>query len=802
MTAAAIAERLRIPPELLAAAGWRDASDAEVRDALGYGGHRGADLSGLLIPYRHPRTGEVLGHRVRLAHPVTGAGGEAKYLSTPAMRWLYFAPVPPEWLDDPTVPVMIVEAEKSALAGVAMDTRHRIKRVWIATGGISGWRRTITKAAQPDGTLAPVTGPSPSLDLLEWAGREVILFRDSNVAGRRDLMRASGALAHELLGRGAAVKFADAPKLEGVNGPDDLIAVAGDDAALDALAAARPFPEAARAEAEAAVSALEAMDGAARKNAPMPTAELADVGDAELRARLVGRIAALRIPGVVKPEIEKRVAQHRADAEAARRQAAEAARRGKLLGMRVDGAALLADLAGWLRGYVVMSAAQADACALWLLHGHALDAADYTPYLHITAPEKRCGKSRLLEALEVLAARAWRCDRTTAAALLRSVERDTPTLLLDEWDAAKGSGDEYAEAMRGLLNSGFRRGGAYRMCVGEDREPHDFATYCPKAIAGIGRLPDTVADRSLAIALRRKAPQERVAMFRRREAEPQAAYLRERCEAWAMQATARLREARPEFPPALNDRQRDIIEPLLAIADLAGGDWPERARRALVELCTGAAAADESIGARLLADVRAIFGERQAERIASKDLAEALGGMEDRPWAEWGRQQKPITPPQVARLLGRFGIAPRNLRDGTSVLKGYVRDDFAEGWARYLAPDPPPDDPPPPDMPIPNRYTATRPVNIGENRDFRNATATACSGSENGISASKDAGCSGVAVSNQQSGEGGCQADLFAPPVPPKADGETWGESIVRARREGRLPAAEPPARPAGEVDV
>ncbi len=792
MSAAAVAAALRIPADLLAAAGWRDASDAEVRDALGYGGHRNADLAGIILPLRHPRTGAHLGDCARVNNPPTGGG---KYMQSQGCRWLYVPPVPPDHLDDVLVPAVVVEGPKSALALLALAQRHGRRIVPVATGGCWGWRRTVTREARPDGTLARVTGPSPSLDWLEWAGRDAVIALDGDARSNPSVAAALRKLAHELAGRGAAVRVAAIPADAGPKaGPDDVVEHCGDDAALAMLDAARPWAECAIAAAEAAVAAL---DAAERRTAdPLPAIEaVAAVDDLSRRDLLVGRLVALRLPGVTRETVTRRIAQRRTEAEAARQQAAEAARLGKLLGLRVDGAALLDEIAAWLRGYVVMSAAQADACALWLTHSHALEAADYTAYLHITAPEKRCGKSRLLEALELLAARAWRCDRTTAAALLRSVERDTPTLLLDEWDAAKGSGEEYAEAMRGLLNSGFRRGGAYRMCVGEDREPHDFPTFCPKAIAGIGRLPDTVADRSITIALRRKAPHERVAMFRRREAEPRAAELRERCEAWAMQAMERLRAARPEFPAALNDRQQDICEPLLAIADLAGGEWPERARRAMVELCTGAAAQDESIGAKLLADVRAIFANRGTDRIASKDLAEALGGMEDRPWAEWGRGAKPITPPQLARQLGRFGIGPRAIRDGGDVYKGYHASDFAEAWARYLPPDPPPGSPPPPDSPVPNGYTVTTRDFRGGNANFRAVTPLACNGSENEVSANKDGHCNRVTVREAKNGGGDTQADLFPVAPLPKAGGETWGESIARARREGRLPSV-----PEGDV--
>ena len=202
--------------------------------------------------------------------------------------------------------------------------------------------------------------------------------------------------------------------------------------------------------------------------------------------------------------------------------------------------------------------------------------------LAISSAEKRSGKTRLLEVLELLVARPWFTGRVTAAVLARKVDAERPTLLLDESDAAFKGEKEYAEALRGLLNTGHRRGGKSTVCVGQGAELSykDFSTYCPKAIAGIGKLPDTVADRSLPIRLERRAPDEQAERFRRRDVELEAIGLRAALERLPDLVPA-LEEARPDLPGALDDRAQDAAEPLLAIADHAGGDSPERARRAL-----------------------------------------------------------------------------------------------------------------------------------------------------------------------------------------------------------------------------
>jgi hypothetical protein len=244
----------------------------------------------------------------------------------------------------------------------------------------------------------------------------------------------------------------------------------------------------------------------------------------------------------------------------------------------------------------VLTEGQVVAAVLWVAHTHALAAADATPYLSITSAEKRSGKTRLLEVLELLVARPWFTGRTTAAALVRKIARDTATLLLDESDAAFGGDRDYSEALRGTLNSGHRRGGCVSLCVGQGAalDVHDLPVFSAKAIAGIGKLPDTVADRAIPIRLKRRAPGEQVERFRRRVIADETAAIRDALEEWT-QSVDMLRALRPDIPDDLDDRAADGWEPLLAIADQAGGEWPERARRSAISPM-GAGRSDDSIG--------------------------------------------------------------------------------------------------------------------------------------------------------------------------------------------------------------
>jgi hypothetical protein len=352
--------------------------------------------------------------------------------------------------------------------------------------------------------------------------------------------------------------------------------------------------------------------------------------------------------------------------------------------LTATGVEILDWIVGFLRRFVSLSAEQACVVALWVVHTYAMAAADCTPYLAVNSAEKQSGKTRLLEILRLLVLGAWFTARTTAAVLARKIDAVCPTLLLDESDAAFSGDETYTEVLRGVLNSGYRRGGCVSVCVGKGAEIsyNDFSTFCAKAIAGIGKLPDTVADRSIPIRLMR-ASRGTVERFRERDAERETQVWKEQMAAWCEAHIEDLRNARPDIPNALSDRQADVCEPLLAIADAAGGKWPQAARTAMLELCVGAQAEhDASTGVNLLADIRGIFAERGAPHIPSKELVTALNEIEGHPWADWFRGRG-LSPNNLARLLEKYQIYPTTIRVGGETPKGYRKEDFEDAWARY-----------------------------------------------------------------------------------------------------------------------
>ena len=344
----------------------------------------------------------------------------------------------------------------------------------------------------------------------------------------------------------------------------------------------------------------------------------------------------------------------------------------------VDGSKLLDDIVSLIHRYVIVSLHAAHFIALWILHAWTLDAFDISPLLGITSPTKRCGKTTLLEAIGMLVPRSLSASNITAAALFRAIEKFKPVMLIDEADTFFGEKDE----LRGVINSGHRRASAFVVrTVGEDHEPKTFSTWSAKAIATIGKLSGTMEDRSIIISMRRRAPGEHTEKFRTAIYKSSADPLRRQAFRWACDSIPTLQTITPEEPRELNDRASDNWRPLLAVAELCGGKWPARARRAALELSQDVDEAEGSALMDLLQEIHELFQTR--DRITSTDLAEYLGRQVDKRWAEW-RHGKPITQRQIARLLAPMKIKPSSIRIGTETPRGYLREWFDDAFFRYL----------------------------------------------------------------------------------------------------------------------
>src|SRR5262249_42539760 len=284
----------------------------------------------------------------------------------------------------------------------------------------------------------------------------------------------------------------------------------------------------------------------------------------------------------------------------------------------ITGTELLADVYEFTGKFIAYPSDEAHvAHVLWIVHTHLMEAWESTPRLAFLSPEPASGKTRALEISELLAPNPVEAINVTPAYLFRKVGDDErkPTILYDEIDTVFGPKAKENEEIRGLLNAGHRRGAVAGRCVvrGNNVTTEEIPAYCAVALAGLGWLPDTILTRAVIIRMRRRAPNEKVTAFRRRVHAPEGHALRDRLAAWAKKKADVLAAARPEMPPGIEDRDADVWEPLLAIADAIGGDWPERARVAAVALVGAARDAEPSLGIRLLIDIRTIFDQTGAD---------------------------------------------------------------------------------------------------------------------------------------------------------------------------------------------
>jgi hypothetical protein len=272
------------------------------------------------------------------------------------------------------------------------------------------------------------------------------------------------------------------------------------------------------------------------------------------------------------------------------------------------------------------------------------------------------------------------------AALFRAIdEKPTPTLLLDEVDAIFGPKARDREDLRGMLNAGYRRGAvARRMGGARYTELQAFSVFCPKAFALIGELPDTIADRAIRIRLERRTTDETIERFRRRDVAPGADSLRDTIADWCEPRLDELHASRPHLPDELDDRAQDCWEPLLALADLAGGDWPNRAHRAALALSGPQARQDEdaSLTARLLKDIHQVFSVNGSKRYRTADLIAELCKIEESPWGDW--YGKTISPQAVSKLLQPHRIKTMSVKVDGETVRGYKEEQFANAFHRVL----------------------------------------------------------------------------------------------------------------------
>lgn len=352
---------------------------------------------------------------------------------------------------------------------------------------------------------------------------------------------------------------------------------------------------------------------------------------------------------------------------------------------RTELADILDQVHRYLGAFVAYPSKEAhDAHTLWIPHTHCLEAFESTPRLAFLSPEPGSGKTRALEVSEPLVSHPIEAVSVSSAFLFRSVGNEArPTILFDEVDTVFSSKSEASEEVRAFLNAGHRRGASFGRCVVRGREvaTEMIPAFAAVALAGLGSLPDTILTRSVRIMMRRRGPGEKVEPYRRRIHAPAGEMLREQLIMWAASATGRLGSTWPDLPPEITDRDADVWEPLIAVADLAGGDWPKRARVAAVALVSQSQTLRESLGVRLLGDLRTVFNGE--EQLPTETILADLHRLDESPWGDL--RGKALDSRGLARLLRPYDIRPTTIRTATGTPKGYRRTDLHDAWGRYLS---------------------------------------------------------------------------------------------------------------------
>jgi len=349
------------------------------------------------------------------------------------------------------------------------------------------------------------------------------------------------------------------------------------------------------------------------------------------------------------------------------------------------GAGILNDIRRYLERFIAYPTDWAPvAHTLWIAHAHAVEAFENTPRIGFISPEPGSGKSRAMELTEALVPRPVLSVNASTAYIFRKIsdEAGLPTLLLDEVDAIfTGKGDTN-EDLRGLLNSGYRKGAhAGRAAIrGKEIVTEEWPSFCAVALAGLNQLPDTLMTRSVVVRMKRRRQDQRVEPYRRRINGPESDHLHILLAEWVESVRPQLEDSFPTLPDEVQDRDADVWEPLISVADAAGGDWPEHAREAALAAIAEAKAKPASLGVQLLADIRRVLGDR--DRIGSHELLTLLHELDTAPWSSL--RGEPIDARFLSKTLGKYEIQPQKIRlSATTTVQGYHRAAFVDAWERY-----------------------------------------------------------------------------------------------------------------------
>jgi hypothetical protein len=666
--------RLGIPAEFIGRAGVERVTDREAREKFGIRGD--GEMSGLVFPYVDPIDGRRKTIRLRRDKPeIENEKPRRKYISAYGdRRHLYFPPMTGPLLTDKSTPVVMVEAEKSALALAAFSVRRGRPLLAVACGGCWGWRGKTGVSTTRGGNRIDETGPLPDLALITWEAREALIAFDSNAASNPKVQQARFALAEDLRGRGAHVRVVEIPEVPNVNGPDDFIATQGDEAFVLLLDFARTPPDVASADAEKMLESLRCEPDRARRveSASQIVKTVANVGDPGYRRILEARTAKLlQWPtSTVRSQVKAEGARQQESAVKAK----EAARKSYLRSLTIDPPELVSTLERFFGERAHLPPDAALVLAFFTLNTWTFDVFDTTPYLSLESATPACGKNTVLNILSMVCARPQMLASTSEAALFRTIDRYKPTVLLDEAESLAGR-SERADCLRSIAQAGYKKGGAVPRCVGPNNDLQNFGVFCPKVFAAIGGLTGPLLSRCIVIHME-KAPVGQVRRSSRqhqlrRDSEP----LREIIEAYAEQSPTVLTKLYDEEPdagywPQLQDREAELWGPLLTHARLIGPDCEARLLEVASRFSRGKLqiqAQDHNVA--LIVELLEALGQLSGPRFVPGDLVTLLSEQDG-----WGERMSSCRDDRaraaaIGRFLARFRLSSReHTKKGTSYI--------------------------------------------------------------------------------------------------------------------------------------
>lgn len=575
-------------------------------------------------------------------------GNAVKFLTSKDGNAYPFVPLKTwEVRDKPNKPLLITEGPCKALAALQAGAFP------IAVSGV--WNATSNKAGSTQLHQA-------LLDGFTFRGRTVFLAFDADFSTNPSVMQAlirTFILTHKA---GAEVKILAWPASAGKGLDDYLVKISDSAKALESLC-------------EGSVTIDKVVRGCHLEFIEM------ELTNARLRVSVLAQLSrlfapALKIPSATLEETVK----------------AQYAEEKQELGMasaepwpeEVKGEELANELLEVIKNYVILDENLAYALALWVFLTYLEADVECLPLLSILSPVKRCGKTTLLALLTRLVHKPLASSNTSTAAIYRVIQQCRPTLIIDEVDTWLKDNED----ARGVINSGHTRDTAYVLrCNSDSNEPERFSTWSPKALAGIGKLADTLTDRSITIKLERRKPTQKISKLRDA---PHNTFsdLRKKLVRWALDNHEDIAEARPKIPDVLNDREGDNWSPLLAIANQLGGTWPAKALKTALSLSD--TDDEETINILLISEIKEILDDTPDEKvfIPTCDLIKALNEEKGHPWSDWS-EGKGITETKLARNLKDFGIKPERKWNGLKKVMCYDKRSFRAAFERYLCPKPP-----------------------------------------------------------------------------------------------------------------